>query len=229
MAAQPFARALTGMCFSATASFGAAAVLLATGAAAWRHAVTDGDRPVAAIPILFGVQQFVEGLVWQGVGQGDEQMTRMLAYLYSIFSHLLWPVYVPWVAWISEPTGPRRRILGQAFAASWVLEGYLLLSLWSDPITVQACSGHLVYDGARQGAFGPGLMLAYVAATCGTLMMSTRTVLRRFGLAVLLSLGLTLAAYAQWMVSVWCFFAAVLSFFLLAHLVRPVARSTQPA
>lgn len=179
------------MCFSPTTSFGAAAVLLLTGGAAWRHACTEGGRPVAAIPILFGVQQFVEGLVWLGVGQGDEQMTRTLAYLYSIFSHF---------------------------------------SLWSDPITVQACSGHLADDDARQDFFGPVLMLAYVAATCGTLMMSTRLVLRRFGMAVLLSLGVTtLVAYAHWMVSVWCFFAAVLSFFLLAHLIRPVARPTQPA
>ena len=217
------------MCFSTTTSFGAAAVLFLMGGVAWRHARTAEDRPVAAIPLLFGAQQFVEGLVWLGVGAGDEQVARALAYLYSIFSHLLWPVYIPWVAWFSEPPGGRRRILGRAFAASWALEGYLLVGLWSDPITVQACSGHLVYAGSRQDVFGPALMLAYVLATCGTLMASTRLFLRRFGMAVLLSLGLTLIAYAQWVVSVWCFFAAVLSCLLLVHLIRPAARCTQPA
>lgn len=216
------------MCFSATASFGAAAVLLVTGGAAWTLARENGDRPVAAIPILFGIQQFVEGLVWLGVGHGDGQMAHMLAHLYSLFSHLLWPVYVPWVVWRAEPAGPRRHLLGQVFAASWALEGYLLVSLWSDPVTVQACSGHLAYGGGRQDVLGPVLMLAYVAATCGTLMMSTRRVLQRFGVAVLLSLGMTLAAYAQWMISVWCFFAGLLSFFLLFHFIQPVMRSTQP-
>ena len=52
------------MCFSATASFAAGTVLLATGAFTMRMARNSGERPYALIPILFGVQQLIEGALW---------------------------------------------------------------------------------------------------------------------------------------------------------------------
>ena len=63
------------MCFSATASFTAAAVLLPSGVLsvyrAWR-----GDRrylALSALPLLFGLQQLFDGMVWRAgdVGDGD--------------------------------------------------------------------------------------------------------------------------------------------------------------
>lgn len=72
-------------------------------------------------------------------------------------------------------------------------------------------------------------MLAYVAATCGSLMLSSHQVLRAFGVAVLVSLGLTVAIYEQWVISIWCFFAALLSFILLFHFIQPAWRSMRTA
>ena len=58
------------MCFSATASFTAGAVLLGVGtltlrsALASRHSHRRRDLPFAAIPLLFAIQQLIEGVVW---------------------------------------------------------------------------------------------------------------------------------------------------------------------
>ena len=55
------------MCFSASASFSAAALLLGIGALTLRSALaTRQPRALlfAAIPILFAIQQLIEGVIW---------------------------------------------------------------------------------------------------------------------------------------------------------------------
>ena len=58
------------MCFSATASFTTGLLLLALGTVTLRMAQRPIERPDAAIPLLFGVQQLSEGLVWLGLTGG---------------------------------------------------------------------------------------------------------------------------------------------------------------
>ena len=52
------------MCFSATASFGASAVLGVIGVAAVAKAKTKPQRLFASIPLVFAVQQLSEGFLW---------------------------------------------------------------------------------------------------------------------------------------------------------------------
>lgn len=52
------------MCFSATASFAAGAGLLVVGAITLRQARRRAEMPFAAIPLLFGIQQLIEGALW---------------------------------------------------------------------------------------------------------------------------------------------------------------------
>ena len=55
------------MCFSAEASFAAAAVLLPAGGVAMQRAARRNLNylPIATLPLLFGLQQFSEGTVFQ--------------------------------------------------------------------------------------------------------------------------------------------------------------------
>ena len=52
------------MCFSANASFAAGALLLGISAFTIRAARTPAEQPLAAIPLLFGLQQLCEGAIW---------------------------------------------------------------------------------------------------------------------------------------------------------------------
>jgi hypothetical protein len=42
--------------------------------------------PVAGIPLLFGIQQFCEGMVWVGLGRVDADLTRNAAIVYLFFA-----------------------------------------------------------------------------------------------------------------------------------------------
>ena len=61
------------MCFSASVSYSAAAVLVGTGVYAVRQARRLPRRYLmwALVPVLFGLQQAFEGRVWQELDAGD--------------------------------------------------------------------------------------------------------------------------------------------------------------
>lgn len=211
------------MCFSAAASFTASAFLAGCGAAALWLARDPSHKPLAAIPLLFAIQQGIEGLVWLSFDKGDPAATAALGHAYTLFSHILWPAYVPFAAWSAEPPGPRRRLLAGAAVGGFLVAGLLAWSLAADPVAPVAASGHIAYDSRQM--LGPATMLLYLAATTGSLLASSRGFLRAFGALALAAFGLAYLVYAQWFISVWCFFAAWLSLVLVLHFaVRAVGR-----
>jgi hypothetical protein len=52
------------MCFSATASFSAGTVLLGLGALTLKLVRHPRELMFAAIPLLFAIQQWTEGVIW---------------------------------------------------------------------------------------------------------------------------------------------------------------------
>jgi hypothetical protein len=85
------------MCFSATASFSAGAVLLGPGTLTLRSAMAKHQRralPFAAIPLLFAIQQPIEGVIWLTFIYEAALLNSVMTHVYSFFTHVLWPVYV---------------------------------------------------------------------------------------------------------------------------------------
>ncbi|MBJ7450464.1 MAG: hypothetical protein JHC71_00100 [Blastococcus sp.] len=83
------------MCFSATASFTAGTALIAVGAVTLHRAQGRKELPLAAIPLLFGLQQVSEGFLWVGLNNGLAGLQAWSTYIFSLFSHVLWPRFVP--------------------------------------------------------------------------------------------------------------------------------------
>ncbi len=54
------------MCFSATASFTAGAALTAVGGFTVHKSQGKIELPLALVPLLFGIQQLTEGVLWPG-------------------------------------------------------------------------------------------------------------------------------------------------------------------
>jgi len=52
------------MCFSASVSFGASALLTTCGALSIRKAQGPAQKLFASTPFFFGIQQFSEGCIW---------------------------------------------------------------------------------------------------------------------------------------------------------------------
>jgi hypothetical protein len=197
------------MCFSAEASFTASAALLGIGTLTMRRASRSSERPYAAIPLLFGVQQLAEGLLWLGFSWETAALNAVLTQVYSFFSHVLWPVYVPLAAWCMEPPGWRRRALSAAVAGGAAIGAYLLYSLFANPIVARPVGNHIDYDSPH--FYVTVVMTLYLATTTVSLLLSSRRTAQLFGFLALAASAAAYLFYVSWFISVWCFFAAVLS------------------
>ena len=197
------------MCFSATASFSAGAVLLGIGTLTLKLAKHPREWPFAAIPLLFAVQQLTEGVIWLTFSADAPLLNTVTTHVYSFFSHVLWPVYLPIAVLMIEPPGGRRRTLTAFAAAGAVLGAYLLYVLVAFPVVSRPTGQHVEYDSPH--FFAAEVMTLYLVATTVSPLLSTLRGVQVFGALALLSFGAAYYFYATWFISVWCFFAALLS------------------
>lgn len=206
------------MCFSATASFSAGALLLGAGTLTLRLARTPRELPFAAIPLLFAFQQLAEGVLWLSFGWDTPGLTAALTQFYSFFSHVLWPVYVPVAAWLIEPPGQRRRLLRILAIIGMLVAVFLLYGMFAFPITASATGGHIEY--ASPHFLAAVVMLLYLASTTASMLLTSHRMVRLFGAAALVAWVASYLVYARWFISVWCFFAALLSVIVCVHVAQ---------
>ncbi|MBI2784655.1 MAG: hypothetical protein HYX64_11450 [Gammaproteobacteria bacterium] len=197
------------MCFSASANFIAGTSLLAVGAVTLSKAARKAELPFAMIPLLFGIQQIIEGVIWLGFRFDAPLPNALMAQVYSLFSHVLWPIYMPFAVLLLEPVPWRRKTLSAFLWVGAATGLYLFYILVRFPIRAEAVGGHILYVSPHY--YVPVVMGGYLAATCISLFFSSHKVVVTFGVVALLSFVAAYGFYTLWFISVWCFFAAILS------------------
>ena len=204
------------MCFSASASFIAGASLSAVGMAALKRTEARTERPFAMIPLLFGIQQLTEGVIWLTFRYDAPLLKQTMTYLYSVFSHVLWPMYVPFAMGVLETVRWRKKAIF-AFGVAGVTVGlYLLYFIVTVPMVAEVIGRHIVY--ASPHFYLIPVMVLYLAATCVSCFFSTHGFVKLFGVLMLLSFIAAYLVHVMALVSIWCFFAAILSLLVYLHL-----------
>jgi len=214
------------MCFSATASFSAGAFLLVLGRLTLKSARHPRELPFAAIPLLFAIQQLSEGVIWLTFRYEAPQLNAAMTHVYSFFSHVLWPVYVPVAVLLIEPPGRRRRALFVFVAAGLAVGAYLLYVLVAFPVVSRPIGQHIQYVSPH--FFVAPVMTLYLLSTTFSPIVSTHRIVKVFGVLALLSFTAAYFFYATWFISVWCFFAALLSAVVYLHFVLRRAERNGP-
>ena len=100
-------------------------------------------------------------------------------------------------------------------AAGLAVGGYLFYILVEFPIASRPVGGHVEYVSPH--FFAALTMTLYLLSTTVSLVLSSRRVLNLFGGLALLSFGGAYYFYTTWLISVWCFFAALLSIVVYLH------------
>ena len=127
------------MCFSATASFTAGVSLLIIGAATIRCVKRREELLYASIPLLFAIQQLIEGALWLTFPAKTPLLNTVLTHAYSFFSHVLWPIYIPAAVLLLETTAWRRKVLAVITVVGTIIGLYLLYFLVRLPIMPICC------------------------------------------------------------------------------------------
>jgi len=200
------------MCFSAGASFGAAAILCVAGTVTIKKAKNPSQLMFAAIPLLFGMQQLTEGFVWLSFNNpAFESYHSPMMYAFLFFAQIFWPSWVPISIWNMETDKKRKKslaYLGLLGLAGSALLAYRLIYL---PVSSNIEGHHIQYQIVSHQWIIISSSILYVLSTLGSPLVSSLKYMKGLSLIMLTALVVTQIFYAHYLISVWCFFSALLS------------------
>lgn len=203
------------MCFSLTADLVVGMGLLPVGALSLREIKHRRELLFALLPTIFAVHQLIEAVIWaqrdvsDGVGQ-----VAVFAYLFIALPLL--PTYFPLSVLLLEPKGARLRVAPFVMLGI-VVSAYLAVVLFTDPIGATPHPHCVVYHTGVQHELVWAVL--YVVAVIGPALMSGYPSIVAFGLLNLVGLVLVATLYFEAFASLWCIYAAVMSFLVLVHMV----------
>ncbi|CAM5358119.1 putative protein OS=Streptomyces alboniger OX=132473 GN=CP975_32480 PE=4 SV=1 [Streptomyces alboniger] len=192
------------MCWSATADLVAGVGITAVGVASVALAARrPRDLPLAALPLLLGAHQIIEAAVWRNDGG-----TGPATLAWAVIALPLLALWVPAAVLCAAPPDARRRLL-LPLAAGIATAAALAHTLATRTVTAEI-RGHTV--GYSLGLPRPGLViLGYLLATVGSLLLSGDRGLVLFGVLVAAGAAVSFALWRQEYISTWCASAAVCS------------------
>jgi hypothetical protein len=200
------------MCFSAGASFTGGIIIAATGVATIRRVRKPSQLLFACIPLLFGLQQFSEGAIWVTLRSGGHETLQIAAtIIFMIMALVIWPVMMPLSAIMMEPLKRRKRILVAFLAAGVVVSAYYVFCMLSYKFYPAIESYHIRYLGDFPKVLRNPAFAVYIIATIPPFFVSSVRRMPIMGALVFLSCLLTGIFYKEYLTSVWCFFAALIS------------------
>lgn len=219
------------MCFSASASFTAAAFLMPMGLYGAFSSIglkRNHYLMLALVPFFFGLQQLIEGGVWLAIAANNDHWMRMLSVGFVFFSHFFWPFWIPISAYLlAENKRTTRAWIKLFLAAVGTVSGVLFfIPILMNPHAVQAkmCANSLQYSFStiEHALYNTSIYRwLYVVLIVLPLLISRDNAVKILGVLIAISVALTYAFYSYAFNSVWCFFCAVLSIYIL-YLVRRI-------
>lgn len=199
------------MCFSAQASFGASIVLGVMGIYALKKA-GPAHRFLAMIPLFFSIQQACEGIVWLTYNNPTHALlTKLAVYGFCFFAFFFWPIWIP-ITTIKMEADPRRQaVLKAILIIGSLVSSVLIFSMIQNGVQTTVSCHHIRYDIFLPTFLSSTGVIFYCIATIVPLFISSKRWLSFFGVLTLGSVALSAFFYETFFVSVWCFFAALLS------------------
>lgn len=206
------------MCFSATASFAVGAGLIGPAYYAIKKTESRAMLPFACTPLLFSFHQFAEGFLWLSLTNPDfEAWYKPGLYAYSLISQPIWPIWVPWIMWSMETSGPRKKVLFYFLILGLAASIYMFYCLLTYDISATVENHHIRYhrDFPHLDIMRP-INFLLIAVTP---FLSTLRYTKLLALAMLGSLIISYIFFTNYLISVWCFFAAILSLLVILVLI----------
>jgi hypothetical protein len=200
------------MCFSAGASFAGAAVISAIGVATVREVHKPSHKLFATIPLFFAFQQVAEGVVWLSLKPGGDHSLQMAgAYIFLLMALVIWPMMIPMAVLRMEENVKKRKVMKWILGAGMILSLYYAVCLVNLDVYPRVNQFHIQYINdfpkmLRHIAFG-----IYGMVTITPLFISSVRRVFAFGILIIISFVITGILYKEYLTSVWCFFAALIS------------------
>ena len=213
---------LNSVCFAPEADALVGGIVIGIGIDALRHVRRPEQVLFASLPLLFGVHQVTEALVWWGL-QGDlaEAVAHVAVWVYLLFAFTVLPVLVHVAVGLIERVAMRRRVICGFGVLGVAVATALTVAMFRSPIHAMIEGRHVAYT-VDALAHGGQITALYVVATCGALLASSYRDVARLGVLNLIAVPVLMWLTLTGFVSLWCFWAAIVSLVIAIHLRRVV-------
>jgi hypothetical protein len=208
------------MCFSASASLTAGVLLTFVGVETIKKVHKPEQIIFASLPVFFALQQFSEGILWMTMGHaGYGTLQTVVTYIFVAMAQILWPVMIPVSVLLIEENKIRKRGLAALMVLGSAIGLYNLYLLIAHRVHAEISGMHLIYQSNFDDNFGKAALACYLAVTIVPLFVSS--IKRMYILGIIMAASFLVSAffYMQCLTSVWCFFAAIISF-VVYYIVR---------
>lgn len=164
------------MCFSAGASFSAAAFLTTIGFLSMRHAPARLQF-FAMIPLFFAMQQFAEGVIWLittgiptdaksplviplimisgpigflmkkfGLPKYYALLQMAATYVFLAFALIVWPTWIPFALGTAEKNNTRKQMITILLILGIIISGILLGKMLLQGVQATICKERMCYS-----------------------------------------------------------------------------------
>lgn len=200
------------MCFSTEASFAGGIIITAIGVATILKVHKSSQIIFASIPIFFGLQQITEGVIWLALKHPEySYLLHWSTIIFMVMANVFWPIMIPLAILCMETDKKRRKILWGVLSLGIFLSMYFSLCLLTFEVNPEIRLYHIEYvdnfpSSIHLLAFG-----IYLITSITPLFISSHKKMFIFGILMTLSCLVTIIFFTQYLTSVWCFFAAIIS------------------
>jgi hypothetical protein len=204
------------MCFSASSSFGAAIVISTIGVMAIKKVSTPAHYFFALIPLFFAMQQFAEGFLWLALTDSSYAPLEWTAtYFFLFFAQVVWPFWIPFSIYMLEKESKNIHILKILIVLGGIVSLYLAYCLVTFYVKATIIGQHISYQQDYPAVFNKYSGLLYIFATVLPPYFSSFKKVWILSFAIFISYIITTILYDDYIVSVWCFFASIISMLIL--------------
>ncbi len=200
------------MCFSPEASFTGGIIISAIGVITVRKVHKPSQILFACIPLFFGFQQFAEGSLWLMLRSTEHNLFKEIStYVFLITAQVIWPVMIPLSVLFLEESKRKKKILLALLLVGIILSGYYAFCLFSFTVTPVIEGFHIKYQNDFPRSLAMTATIFYLIATITPLFVSSVKKTHLLGIMMASSCIVTAIFFTQYLTSVWCFFAALIS------------------
>ena len=200
------------MCFSPEASFAGGIIISAIGVATLRKVHNPSQIVFASIPLFFGIQQIAEGFVWITLpGHDYINLQKISTYLFLLMAQVIWPLMIPVSIMLMEENVRKKRILRILSGIGLLLSIYYSYCLLTFSVNPEISGHHILYKNGFPHSLSNPAFAVYLIVTITPLFISGIKKTWLLGILMTLSCLVTAIFFRQYLTSVWCFFAALIS------------------
>jgi hypothetical protein len=200
------------MCFSAEASFAGGIIISAIGVFTIKKVHNPSQIIFACIPLFFGVQQITEGVLWLTIPLTEyAALQKAGMYIFQIMALVIWPLMIPLSVLYMEESKKKKKTLVMLLILGAILSMYYSYCLRFFNVNPQINGFHIQYNNDFPESLALISFIVYLIVTITPLFVSSIRRTHMMAFLMTLSCLVTAIFFTQYLTSVWCFFAALIS------------------